>query len=67
MQGAQKLRSEVHLHGALQRRTEAQRRRWTLYEIIKIIPILFQIKLSKFSLTPPLYFFIILFETIAFQ
>jgi hypothetical protein len=34
MQGAQKLRSEAHLHVRRNDEVEAQRRRWTFYETI---------------------------------
>ena len=36
MQGAQKLRSEAHLQVRRNDEVEAQRRRWTFYETIKI-------------------------------
>jgi hypothetical protein len=36
MQGAQKLRSEAHLQVRRSDEVEAQRRRWTFYETIKI-------------------------------
>jgi hypothetical protein len=36
MQGAQKLRSEAHLRVRRNDEVEAQRRRWTFYEVIKI-------------------------------
>jgi hypothetical protein len=35
MQGAQKLRSEAHLHVRRNDEVAAQRRRWTFYETIK--------------------------------
>jgi len=35
MQGAQKLRSEAHLQVRRNDEVEAQRRRWTFYEVIK--------------------------------
>jgi hypothetical protein len=35
MQGAQKLRSEAHLRVRRSDEVEAQRRRWTFYEVIK--------------------------------
>jgi hypothetical protein len=36
MQGAQKLRSEAHLQVRRNDEVEAQRRRWTFYETIKV-------------------------------
>jgi hypothetical protein len=36
MQGAQKLRSEAHLRVRRNDEVEAQRRRWTFYEVIKM-------------------------------
>jgi len=36
LQGAQKLRSEAHLHVRRSDEVEAQRRRWTFYETIRI-------------------------------
>jgi len=36
MQGAQKLRSEAHLRVRRNDEVEAQRSRWTFYEVIKI-------------------------------
>ncbi len=47
MQGAQKLRGEPHFHVRRSDEAEAQRRRWTFYETIKFIYILFRALLSK--------------------
>jgi hypothetical protein len=46
MQGAQELRSEAHLRVRRNDEVEAQRRRWTFYETIKL-PLHRQVSMSK--------------------
>jgi hypothetical protein len=49
MQGAQKLRSEAHLSVRRNDEVEAQRRRWTFYEVIKICTLHFALFILQFN------------------